>query len=133
MSSTRTEMTGLFAAITHLGLVVEYFAITPTKTTSCRIYYDSKGALARVGDKRHDGFGTTRRCRPHYNLEVAIRTCLLQLPIPISWTWVKGHAGARKRPDKLTFPEMLNKTVDELATKARRSENLTYMDDDHWP
>jgi hypothetical protein len=40
MSSTRSEIAGLFAAITHLRLVVEYYAITPTKTTSCRIYCD---------------------------------------------------------------------------------------------
>jgi hypothetical protein len=61
MSSTRTEMAELFAATTHLCLVVEYYAITPTKTTSYRIYCDSKSALARVGDKRHDGFGLRSR------------------------------------------------------------------------
>jgi hypothetical protein len=120
MSSTRTEMAGIFAAITHLRLVVEYYAITPTKSTSCRIYWDCKGALARVGDKRHDSFGT-------------IRTYLLQLPIPISWHWVKGHASARKHPDELTFPEILTETADELATKACRSKNLTHTDNDHWP
>jgi hypothetical protein len=53
---------------------------------------------------------------------------------PISWHWVKGHASARKRPDELTFPEILNETADELATHARRSKNLTQTDDDdHWP
>jgi hypothetical protein len=122
MSSTRSEIGGKFAAITHLRLVVEYYAITPTNTASCRIYCNSKVALARVGDKRHDGLGTTTRCRPHYDLKVATRTCLLQLPIPISWHWVKGHASARKRLVELTFPEILNETADKLATKARRSK-----------
>jgi hypothetical protein len=61
MSSSRAEMCGLFAAITHLRLVVEYYAIIPNKNDSCRI---SKGALARVADQYYDGFGTTRRCRP---------------------------------------------------------------------
>jgi hypothetical protein len=46
---------------------------------------------------------------------------------------VKGHASAEKHPDELTFPEILNETGDELATKARRSQNLTHTDDDHWP
>jgi hypothetical protein len=119
VSSTGSKIVGLFSAITHLRLLVEYYAITPAKTASCRIYCDSKAALAWVGDKHHDDFGTTRRCRLHYDLEVAIRTCLLQLPITISWHWVKGHASARKCPDELTFPEILNETVDELATKAR--------------
>jgi hypothetical protein len=52
---------------------------------------------------------------------------------PISWYWVKGHASAKKRPDELTFPEILNETADELATKARRSKNITHADDEHWP
>jgi ribonuclease HI len=133
MSSTRAEMCGLFAAITHLRLVVEYYAIIPNKNDSCRIYCDSKGALARVADQYYDGFGTTRRCRPHYDLEVAIRTCLLKLPIPIKWQWVKGHASSRKDRDELTFPELLNETADELATQARSYPSLTQKDDDHWP
>jgi hypothetical protein len=85
MSSTRAEMCGSVAAITHLRLVVEYYAIIPNKNDSHRIYCDSKGALARVADKYYDGFGTTGRCRTHYDLEVAIRTCLLKLPIPMKW------------------------------------------------
>jgi ribonuclease HI len=133
MSSTRTELCGLFAAITHLRLVVEYYHIVPPKNASCCIYCDSKAALARVADKYYDGFGTSWRCRTHYDLEVAIRTCLLQLPISISWQWVRGHASRRKDPDDFTFSEVLNETADELATKARHSQNLTQMDDDHWP
>jgi ribonuclease HI len=134
MSSTRAEMCGLFAAITHLRLVVEYHAILPNKNVSCRIHCDSKGALARVVDKYYDGFGTTGRCRTHYDLEVAIRTCLLKLPIPITWHWVKGHASRRKEdPDDFTFPELLNETADELATQARQLPKLSKTDDAHWP
>jgi ribonuclease HI len=133
MSSTRAELCGLFAAITHLRLVVEYHAIIPNKNASCRIYCDSKAALARVADKYYNGFGTTWRCRTNYDLEVAIRNCLLELPIPIKWHWVKGHASSRKRPDELTFPELLNETADELATAARQSQALMQLDDAHWP
>jgi hypothetical protein len=123
----------LFAAITHLRLVVEYYHIIPNKNVSCRIFCDSKAALARVADKYYDGFGTTWRCRTHYDLEVAIRTCLLQLPISISWQWVKGHASRRIDPADFTFPELPNETADGLATLARQSQDLTQTDDDHWP
>jgi ribonuclease HI len=123
MSSTRTELCGLFAAITHLRLVVEYYHIIPNKNVSCRIYCDSKAALARVVDKYYDGFGTTWRCRTHYDLKVAIRTCLLQLPISISWRWVRGHASRRKERDEFTFPKVLNETADDLATEARISKS----------
>jgi hypothetical protein len=133
MSSTRAEMCGLFAAVTHLRLVVEYHAIRPNKEASCRIYCDSQGALARVADKHYDGFGTSARCRTHYDLEVAIRSCLRTLSIPITWHWVRGHASRRKDPEDFTFAEVLNEAADELATQARKLPNLTQIDDDHWP
>ena len=133
ISSTRAEMCGLFAAITHLHLMVEYHALRPSKDASCRIYCDSKGALARVVDTYYDGYGTTGRCRTHYDLEVAIRTCLLKLPIPILWHWFKDHASSQKGHDDLTFPERHSETADDLATKPRQIPNLTQMDDDHWP
>ncbi len=59
MSSTRTELCGVFAALTHLRLVVEYYRIAPHQTSSCRIYCDSKAALARVVDEYYEAFGTT--------------------------------------------------------------------------
>jgi hypothetical protein len=123
---------GIFAAITHLRLVVEYYHIIPNKNVSCRIHCDSKAALARVVDEYYDGFGTTWRCRTHCNLEVAIRDCLLKLPIPISWQWVWGHASRRKQPHDFSFAEVLNEAADELATIARHSQHLTRTDDDHW-
>jgi hypothetical protein len=46
MSSTRTELCGLFAAVMHLRLVIEYYHIIPNKNASCRIFCDSKAALA---------------------------------------------------------------------------------------
>jgi ribonuclease HI len=129
MSSTRTELCGLFAAITHLRLVVEYYHIIPNKNVSCRIYCDSKADLARVVDEYYDGFGTTWRCRTHYDF----RTCLFQLPISISWQWVRGHASRRKERHEFIFPEVLNETAGELATTARQTQNLKQTNDDHWP
>ena len=90
-------------------------------------------AFRLVAAKYYDGFGSTWRCRTNYDFEVAIRTCLLQLTIPISWQWVKGHASRRKPSDEFTFPERLNETADRLATIARHSRNLAQTDDDHCP
>jgi hypothetical protein len=84
MSSTRTEMCGIFAALTHLRLIVEFYHIVLRKKASCSIYCDSRAALALVDDKYYEDFGTTWRCRQHYDFEVAIRTCLLQSSIPSS-------------------------------------------------
>jgi hypothetical protein len=60
-ASTRTEMCGLFPTLTLLRLVVEYFHIVPGEKASCRMYCDSKAALARVVDKYYEDFGTTWR------------------------------------------------------------------------
>jgi hypothetical protein len=58
MTSTRTEMCGIFAALTHLRLIVEFFHIVLREKASCRIYCDSRAALARVDDKYYEDFGT---------------------------------------------------------------------------
>jgi hypothetical protein len=99
MSSTRTELCGIFAAITHLRLVVEYYHIIPNKNVSCRIHCDSKAALARVVDKHYDGFGTTWWCRTHYDLEVAILDCLLKVANP---HLLAVGAGACESPETAT-------------------------------
>jgi ribonuclease HI len=132
MSSTRTEIYGLFAALTHLRLVVEYCHIVPSEKASCRIYCDSRAALARVVDKYYEDFGTTWRWRQHFAFEVTIRTCLLQLPISIEWKWVRGHASSRKKEQDFTVPEVLNEAADDLATPARQSPIRTPQDNDHW-
>jgi hypothetical protein len=133
MSSPRTELCGIFAAITHLRLVVQFYHIVPPKNLFCHIHCDNKGALSRVGNKFYDGFCTTWRCCMHYDLEVAIRTCLLPLHISVSWQWVQGHALSSKQPHELSFPEILNEEADDLATAARQVPILTQQDDDHWP
>jgi ribonuclease HI len=120
MSSTRTEMCGIFAALTHLRLVVEYFHIVLREKASCRIYCDSRATLARVDDKYYEDFRTMWRCRQHYDFEIAICTCLLQLPIS-EWERVRNHASSRKKVQNFTVPEVLNETADDLATLARLS------------
>jgi hypothetical protein len=125
MSSTRTEMCRIFTALTH-----EYFHIVLRAKASCRIYCDSRAALARVDNKYYEDFGTTWRCRQHFDFEVAIRTCLLQLP---KWEWVRGHASSRKKVQNFTVPEALNEGAGDLATLARQSPVHTPQDNDHWP
>ena len=133
MSPTRTELCGIFAALTYLRLVIEFYHVVLPKKVSCCIYSDSKSALTQVQDRySYEGFGTTWRCRTHYDLEAAIRQCLKQLPFPFSWEWVRGHAGRRKEPHEFSFPETLNEAADNLATNARTCRELDH-DDDHWP
>jgi hypothetical protein len=72
------------------------------------LHCDSKGALARW-NKYFDG--TTGRCRTDYDLEVAIRTCILKLPIPI--TGIESGSCESQERSRFTFPE-LHETADEL-------------------
>ena len=131
MSSTRTELCGLLAAITYLRLVIEYHTVTVSDEMACTIFCDSKAALSRVAKLKHEGFGTTWRCRHHYDLEAAIRTCISSLPIKLQWSWVRGHADRTKKADDLTFAETLNCEADGLATLGRQCDPLPDLE--HWP
>jgi hypothetical protein len=63
MSLTRTKMLGLFAALTHVRLVIEYFhMVLPHGAFTATVYCDSKAALQRVQDIEFNEFGTTWRC-----------------------------------------------------------------------
>jgi ribonuclease HI len=133
MSSTRTELCGLFAALTHVRLIIEYYHMAlPREGIRITIYCDSKAALQRVQDLGYDGFGTTWRCRANYDIESAIRTCIRQQPgLHIKWTWVKGHASRRKRPENFSIAEQLNEAADALATIAR--DHPKQAEHVHWP
>ena len=133
MSSTRTELCGLFAALTHIRLVTEYFQIVPPHGGfDIVIYCDSKAALQRVQDLEFDGFGTTWRCRANYDIEAEIRSFIRQQKwLNIQWKWVRGHASRRKRPDQFSMEETLNEAADVLATSARRHPvDKSHI---HWP
>jgi ribonuclease HI len=121
MSSTRTKMLGLFVALTHVRLVIEYFhMVTSHDGFTATVYCDSKASLQRVQDIEFDEFGTTWQCRANNDIEAAIRTCIQQqLGVHIHWKWVKGHASRRKRPENFTMAETLNEAADSLATAAR--------------
>jgi ribonuclease HI len=133
MSSTRTEMLGLFAALTYVRLVIEYYhMVLPHGGFTATVYCDSKAALQRAQDIEFNDFGTTWRCRANYDIKSAIRACIQQQTgIHISWKWVKGHASCRKRPENFTMAETLNEAADALATKAR--SNPRQAQHTHWP
>jgi ribonuclease HI len=133
MSSTRAELCGLFAALTHVRLVTEYFhMVQPHGGYTATVYCDSKAALQRVQNLEFDGFGTTWRCRANYDMEAAIRHCIKQQTgLTIKWKWVKGHASRRKRPENFTDAEKLNEAADEMATSARSTPKL--VTHTHWP
>ena len=134
MSSTRTELCGLFAALTYVRLVMEYYDLKVTHLQDnfqCILYCDSTAAISRASDAESTYFGTTWRCRINYDLEAAIRTCLEGLPFKVYFEWVKGHADRRKKPEKFTWAEFLNVAADEMATNGRGSSSQP--DTSHWP
>ena len=134
MSSTRAELMGIFALITYLRLVIEYYnieAVSIHKDFRCVIHCDSKAAISRVEGLETETFGTTWRCRQNYDLEAAIRDCLVALPFKVFIYWVKGHADDRKEFNDLTWAEYLNVASDHLATQGRYC--TAEVDSSHWP
>ena len=102
MSSTRTELCGILAALTHLRLAIPYCHVVLPQGFSCNFFCDSKAALQRIHDLDYDGFGKTWRCHANYDMEAAIQDCLSLLPFHVTWTWVKGHASRRKQARTFT-------------------------------
>ena len=131
MSSTRAELCGIFASLTYLRLVTQYFHLVTPRETLCTLYCDSTAALQRVKALTYSGFGTTWRCRANYDLEAAIRTCLELHPVTVKWSWIKGHPGRRKKPENFTWAEKLNDVADDLATSAR--DHALTSTSSHWP
>jgi ribonuclease HI len=132
MSSTRTELCGILAALTYLDLVTMYHHLVPNQAKKeCTLHCDSKAALQRISDLSYVGFGTTWRCRANYDLEAAIKACLRRSHTQVTWTWVKGHASRRKQRSEFTWAETLNDCADHLATEAR--EVRTKPESSHWP
>ena len=132
MSSTRTELCGIFAAVAYLNLVTKYYHIVPNQDKMlCTIYCDSKAALQRISDLSYVGFGTTWRCRANYDLEAAIQNSLHISNHQFSLVWVKGHASRRKKQSDFTWAETLNESADKLATEAR--EVRSKPESSHWP
>ena len=96
----------------------------------CIVHCDSRAALQWVQNISYDGFGTTWRCRANYDLEAAIKFCLLDLPIKIQWEWVRGHVSRWKQTHDFTWPEELNERADDVATDARQDCNIP--NNRHW-
>ena len=132
MSSTRAELAGIFAALTHIRLVVQYYCVVLGRESSITLYCDSQAALAGI-TKDQRRFGTSRRCRKHYDLISAIACCTTKLQVPIRWQWVQGHASQRKEPHAFTWAETLNEAADALATEARETTRMPDDDTYHWP
>jgi hypothetical protein len=73
MLLTRAELCGIFAAVTDIQLVTEFYhVVQPKMGHKHTLYCDSKAALSRVTNSYFDEFGTIWQCRANYNLEVAI-------------------------------------------------------------
>ena len=132
LSSTRTELVGIFASLTYIRLVMECFNVAPPPQCKVTLYCDSTAAINRVKDSELDYYGSSWRCRENYDVEAAIRSCMQLLPFSVKVKWIRGHALRRKKEwHKLTWPETLNELADEEATKAR--EIPSFLSEQHWP
>ena len=132
MSSTRTELCGVYAALCYVQLVSKYYHLVLSQQgLLCTFYCDSKAALQRIQDLSYAEFGTTWRCRANYDLEAAIRKSLQDPHLRVHWEWVRGHAIRRKKRQDFTWAEILNDHADKLATSART--NKSTLDFLHWP
>jgi ribonuclease HI len=132
LSSTRSELCGIFAALTYLRLVKQFHhLVEPPTGRSCVLHCDSQAALKRIATLSFDCFGTNWRCQANYDLEAAIQHCIQSLNVTVTWKWVKGHARRRKKPSEFTWAENLNDQADALATEARDIRGL--HDKSHWP
>ena len=86
MSSTRTELCGIYASLCYVQLVTQFFhLVLPRRGLVCTIYCDSKAALQRVRDLTYSGFRTTWRCRANYDLEAAIKKSLRTPGLHVTW------------------------------------------------
>jgi ribonuclease HI len=131
MSSTRTELCGIYASLCYVQLVTKFFhLVLPRRGLACTIYCDSKAALQRVRDLTYSEFGTTWRCRANYDLEAAIRESLRTPSLKVTWEWFKGHVSRCKKRQNFTWAESLNDHADTLATTARN--DTTIPDSSHW-
>ena len=132
LSSTRTELVGIFASLTYLRLVMECFNVAPPAQCKITLHCDSTAAIKRVKDSECNYYGTSWRCRENYDVEAAIHSCLQLLPVAINVKWIRGHALRRKKEwHKLTWPETLNELADAEATKAREITGFPF--EQHWP
>lgn len=115
-SSTRTEIEGIFAALTFLRLVCEYFHIVPPPSTSLRLVCDNRGALKCARSAAAADWFSSSRSYANYDLAAELRACIQALPIPTQFEWVKGHQSDRKQFEQLTPEAQLNERSDSLAT-----------------
>ena len=87
----------------YLRLAIAYHhVVLPQNGLNCTVHCDSRAALQWVQNISYDGFGTTWWCRANYDLEAAIKFCLLDLPIKIPWELVRGHVSRWKQPHDFT-------------------------------
>jgi hypothetical protein len=120
MSSTQSELCGIFAALTHLQLATNFHhLVAPSTGRACILYCNSQAALKHIARLSFDCVGTNWRCWANYDLEAAIQSCIWDMRITVTGKWVKGHARRRKKPCEFTWAENLNDQADILASNAR--------------
>jgi hypothetical protein len=101
MSSTRAKLGGVFAALTYLRLIIEYYKVKLPYAFPVTLFCDSQAALCRLTQIDTDialtQFSTTWRCRANYDFEAALKAATSTLPFPVHWQWIQRPRGTMEK------------------------------------
>jgi ribonuclease HI len=136
-SSTRTEITGMIAALTMLEMVIKYHAVEVPASTKIKLFCDNRSALKCATDARdnHRWF-TSSRCWANYDLYCELRDVQQRLPVSIVFQWVKGHQSRNLGDATWALPleAQLNEAADKLASEfiAERERHHATIGSEKW-
>jgi ribonuclease HI len=119
-SSTRTEITGMIAALTMLEMVIKYHAVEVPASTTIKLFCDSRSARKCATNARdnHRWF-TPSRCWANFDLYCELRDVQQRLPVSIVFQWVQGHQSRNLGDATWALPHeaQLNEAADKLASE----------------
>mmetsp|Transcript_24137 Transcript_24137/g.34594 ORF Transcript_24137/g.34594 Transcript_24137/m.34594 type:complete len:1267 (+) Transcript_24137:682-4482(+) len=118
LSSYRPELGGITSLLFLLTVVVRLGAIANGQV---KLYCDNKSALENVFEEIPKR-GIYPLLAVDYDLLVLAKDLLKNLPIKVSWGWVKGHYSG----DNRQVQHDLNALVDTLATQFRQDPAAGY-------
>jgi hypothetical protein len=115
MSSYRTELGGILAALYVITRICEYYNITQGKMT---LYCDNKGAI--TNSFKTNTPTVSHFLSPSYDLLYSIKQLIAATPITIVGDWVKGHYSGKNRQ----IQHDLNDTAHQIAGEHLENQSL---------
>jgi hypothetical protein len=106
MSSYRTELGGIVAALYLIQRICEYYDMAVGKAT---LYCDNKGAITKSFQPVTPGISPFMS--PSYDLLLLAKQLIARIPITLIGEWVKGHYTGKDR----RIQHDLNDRADEIA------------------